>query len=329
MRSLICHIMVLAALGAAASAQPPARVVLRERATVSEGTVVLADIAELAPGCPAELAGLPLGNAPWPGHVRRMTRSLVAVRMVSAGFEPQDLGGAEACLIERAYRTVSGEQMAEAARAHLREQFPDGGPDVRIELLQDAPPALVPEGEGELELRPCLHSAGPPAGIVRVDVDLVRDGRRLKKVPLSFTVSLTERVVVAVRRIGPGEPFGPANVAVARRDVTPVPGVCVRSPAELEGKVADATIQPGQVVTRRRVREAEKPLVIELNQRVRLVVETSTLRAVTLGKALGRARLGEAARARNLSTGREVVGTAVEGSTIRVALEGQPDEPLQ
>jgi flagella basal body P-ring formation protein FlgA len=70
----------------------------------------------------------------------------------------------------------------------------------------------------------------------------------------------------------------------------------------------------------------DKSLVINPNQQVFLVVQTPTLRAVTVGRSLSRARLGEVARAQNVSTGREVVGIAVDGSTIQVRLEGQTDD---
>ena len=75
-------------------------------------------------------------------------------------------------------------------------------------------------------------------------------------------------------------------------------------------KVYPVTAQIDELVTETRV------------SWVFLVVETETLRVVTIGKSLCRARRGETASARNISTGREVVGVAVGDSTIQVFLGG-------
>ncbi|MHC4788345.1 MAG: flagellar basal body P-ring formation chaperone FlgA [Planctomycetota bacterium] len=269
---------LLAVLALATSSAVPAgaagdavRIALKERAAVSGESIALQDVAQLGEGAPPEVASLPLANAPWPGQSRRVTRVLVKARLMASGHDLRgfEFVGAEDCIVESRAIRVEPEQLVDAARRHLREQFPEGGPEVRM---------------------------------------------------------VSDRVAVAARRIGPGEALSELNVRFLPRDVTAVSGICVRSRAELAGKVAARAIRPGQVVTRRMVEEAEQPLVIDLHQRVFLVAETETLRAVTVGKSLCRARLGEVARASNLVTGREVVGIAVAGSTIKVVMEGSSDD---
>ena len=321
-----------AALLAASSARaevPPdgglIEVTLKESAVVSADLIELRDVALLAEGAPAEVGRLRLGNSPWPGQVRRISRVLLKVRLVSAGFDLSRLEfkGSDACLVELESLRTEGDEIVAAARRHLEAQFPADGPEVQIELLQQVRPVLVPAAGGPVELSPSFYGVGPPLGSVRVDVDVVRDGKCLKKVPVSFSVKVYEQVAVAMRRIGAGEALTGANVSFVRRNTAHAAGVCLRAREELSGKVAARSIRAGQTITRRAVTEAEKPLVIDLNQRVFLVVETRTLRAVTVGKSLGRAREGEVARAKNLRTGREVVGLAMGDSTIRVFLEGQ------
>jgi flagella basal body P-ring formation protein FlgA len=322
------QLIAVAALACALTAQAGEgrpRVVLKERASATGEFIALRDVAELDQGVAPDLAGLSLGNAPWPGYTRQVTRVLVKVRMAAAGYELDryEFAGSDACSVERPCVRLEPGAIVAAARKHLADQFPEGGVDARIELMQQPEPVDLPAGEGAVELRPVLSSTSAPAGMVRVDVDVVRGGVLLRRVPLGFSVRLRERVAVASRAIGPGERLSPENVALLARDVTSSPGVCVRAMEELEGKVAAGLVRPGQVLTRRLVADAPRPVVIQHNQQVFLVLETATLRAVTLGKAIGRARRGEMARAVNLSSGREVVGVAAGEGTIQVLMEGQ------
>ncbi|KPK64323.1 MAG: hypothetical protein AMK73_04725 [Planctomycetes bacterium SM23_32] len=332
MRRLICIAASILALigpaGAARAAGERFAISLREKAVVEGPVVALCDVADLGEGMPDKVAHLSVGNSPWPGHLRDVTRVLVKVRLLSAGFDLQrfEFGGSDVCVVEAASACIPAERLVAAAREHLLAQFPPEGPRVEIELLRAAPAVLVAAGEAPVELRPRLYGTDPPAGTVRVDVDVVRAGERLRRVPLSFSVKLRERVAVALRPIGQGRPFRAADVSFVERDVAAASRPCVRLPEELEGKVAMRSIRPGQIIARQFVGDPEAPVVIDYNQRVFLVVETDTLRAVTVGKALCRARKGEIARARNLSSGREVVGLATEDSTIRVLLKGHENE---
>ena len=318
--------LLLALALAAQAAAAGESVTLKAEALVVEGMLRLRDVADISPGAPEELARLPLGNSPWPGQSRRVTRGLVTLRLLAAGLDPRDydLRGAEACVVQRAATTIEADEIVSAARQYLLSQFPEGGHRVRVELLRPVGPLRIEAAREPIELRPAMVGSAAPTGTVRVDVDVVRDGVRLRKVSLSFAVKVDERVAVAARSIGAGERFTRANVTLAPRDVAAIAGGCVHSFEELAGKAAARPLRAGQPITRRLVAEPERPFVIGPNDRVFLVVETATLRAVMVGRSLGRAREGELARARNLTTGREVLGVAAANSTIRVMMEGQP-----
>ncbi|MFO7956027.1 MAG: flagellar basal body P-ring formation chaperone FlgA [Candidatus Brocadiia bacterium] len=301
---------------------------LREDTSLTGEVIRLKDVAALPDSAPQELGELALGNAPWPGQGREISRVLVKVRLVSAGQQLKDFRftGADSCIVRVKSLRVEPERITRAARQHLMSQFPEGGPEVSAELVRDVQPVTVTAGEGEVELQPTLYGSGAPVGNVRVDVDVVRNGRRLQRVPVSFRARLFGAAAVARRRIARGEALSEANCVVTRRETTGAHGRCLRSMHEVKGKVAARTIQPGQVLTERLVRQKEEPVVIERSQRVFLVVESRTLRIVTLGEALDRARRGELARARNLKTGREVVGVAMAGGVIKVPLGGPDHE---
>ncbi len=293
------------------------------------GDVVrVADVADLR-GTGAEAAGgIVLGNPPWPGRLREISRVLVKARMVSEGVQLDELAfsGSPVCVVELETTAVSPERLVDRARTHLESLFPEDGPKPRIELTREPSPVLIAADEGDLELVPSVSGSGPPADRTRVDVDIVRNGVRLKRVTLNFNVRVYADVPVATRKIGVGDRLGPGNVTTARRDVTSVRGGCPRSTQDVFGRIATQPVQAGQVITRRLIEEPEPPVVIEPGQRVFLVVETPGLRISTYGKSLCRARRGEIARAANLTTGREVVGVAGDGGIISVFLGGMTDE---
>ncbi len=315
---------LLAAALCAAAAEPKFTVALKEQAAIAGETIRLGDLLSRTDGMPAELKELSLGNTPWPGRVREVSRMLVKARMIEAELDPGrfTFAGAECCKVRLKAIRIGADRIVEAARGHLRSHFPAGGPEVQVQLLRELKPVAVPAAGGVPELQPVISGNRSPVGTVRVYVDIVRDEGRLKRVPVSFMVRLFDRVLVSRRRIAPGEEFTPANVAVSRRDVTSVHGRCFRDVSELEGKTAARTVAPGTVLTHRTVEQADQPVLVERNQRVLLVVRTPTLRVVTAGKALQRGRRGEVVRAENLSTGKSVAGLAVERGTLRVPLGG-------
>lgn len=322
-------LIALASCEGAEAADGRLEIALKDKAVVTRDVIELADVAALGEGTPPEMARLALGNAPWLGYVRKVGRALVKARLVSAGFNLNqfEFSGADACLVELESFCVGPEEIVAAARRCLEGQFPEHGSRARIELLDEVEAVLLPAGEGRVELVPSLGDRSGLAGTVRVNVDLVRGGARLKQVSVNFSMRVYEQVAVAARSIGVGEALTGDNVRFAEREVAPANGAYVRSVEELKGQFAAVPIQTGQLLTRRMMSRPDKSLVINPNQQVFLVVQTPTLRAVAVGRSLSRGRLGEVARAQNLCTGREVIGIAVDGSTIHVRLEGQTDEP--
>jgi flagella basal body P-ring formation protein FlgA len=252
---------------------------------------------------------------------------LVKARMLSAGLEVQGVqfAGADVCTVEAASVRVEPERLAAEAEAYVNSFFAGSGTEVSVTLERDVAPVLVAAGQEEPALRAVVSGPGLPVGSVRVDVEITRGAVLLKRVPVSLSVRAYRTVGVALKPISPGEALTAANVAFARRDVTDVTGASLDKPQDLAGRLADHAIAPGQIVTSRLAPQADPQVAIKANQNVFLVVQTPTLRVVTLGKALGNARKGEIAHARNLNTGREVVGVAADTGVIQVELGGAND----
>jgi len=299
----------------------PIRINLRERALVEGERIRLSDVAVMSKGSPSGLSALALGNAPWLGSVRKVTRELVALRLASVGLQPSDysLEGSLACLVERRHERIDPQTVVDAARQYLESRFAEVDADLRIELLKELRPIIVATGPEPLQFVSEMAGSGPPAGRVRVDVSIVRGDTRLKAVPVSFAVRLFKQVAVAAKNIARGEEIARESISLARRDITYAQGPCVEHPDDLVGQVALHAIHAGQFITLNMVRQAQEPVVIDFNQRIFLVVESATLRIITVGRSLSRARRGEPASAKNLETGRVVTGIASGNGTLKVS----------
>ncbi len=103
-------LMLLALLAAplAAEQAPPVRVTIRDSAQVSGDVVRLCDVADIGDDAPAALKQLVLGNSPWPGNARQISRMLVKARMIGAGLDLDSVqfDGADLCTVKAAFLRV-------------------------------------------------------------------------------------------------------------------------------------------------------------------------------------------------------------------------------
>ena len=76
-------------------------IVLRDTAELTTDVILLGDVASLGAAVPREVAELPLGNTPWPGQCRELSRVLVKVRLLSAGFDLNRFrfAGSDVCMV--------------------------------------------------------------------------------------------------------------------------------------------------------------------------------------------------------------------------------------
>lgn len=302
---------------------------LKRTAVVKGDTFTLHDVAEIAENPPAGLRDLTLGNAPWPGHVRGVTRALIRMRLASGGFDQDRVRftGPQQCRVSVKAVRIEPEKLVQAARERLQQRLPDSEGRPRIELMHPVEPLVVAAGDQPVLLRASVPASGAPLGRVPVAVAAIRAGTRLARRRVSFSVGLVRPVAVATGKIRPGERLDTHSVKFEKRDIGSVRGKCVDSPELLADRQAARRIRPGQIVTCEMLEPVEQPFVIKYHERVYLVVETEGLRVITLGRSLCKARRGQTARAENLATGRHVVGVAAGDSTVKVLLEDGGREP--
>jgi flagella basal body P-ring formation protein FlgA len=315
-------VIALLTVGCLCEAAEKVTVRLRKAVQVGEGVIRLADVAELPASCPAAMAGVVLGNAPWPGNRRTVSRALVHVRMLASDIPSRryELDGARICIVERRSLTISSAELAKAARRKLAELTEKTTGEIEVELVRPPRPVCLPEGEADPELRASIAGEAAPVGRVRMHVDVVRGDERLDRAIVLFDVKLWRRVATARRRIATGEALSGDNVAFVRREVSRSGSSAITSADDLTGRVAARPVRAGGLVDTAVLDEPERRVVVRRNQRVRLVARIGNLRAVALGKAEATARPGEVIKAVNLTTGREVAGVVQSDGSVQVLM---------
>lgn len=317
-------VTVVAALwaGGISAADDASVIRLKPKAVIGGQVITLADVADLPEDASERLRDLELGNAPWPGHRRRVSRELVEMRM-AAGF-PQNryrVAGAEQCTVGVATERVGKRELLTAARRFLRGQY-SGAADVSITCIGEPEPVLVEAGDGEVSIESGIRDRRRGRGELTVGLDIVRSGSVLEQASARFHVSLRREVLVATRRIPRGKSPGRDTVRTDTRDVARISGTPLTSRDDLENSKTVRAISAGQVVTRDMLKDRKNPVVVRANERVRLVARGGGLRVSTVGRALSTARKGETVTAENAKTGRRVSGVAAGDGRVVIEIGG-------
>lgn len=238
MRWLLATILVTCSLATASQEkQPLVRITLREKATVTNATVQLGDIAELkalteeGEKLLATLQTLPIAPAPLPRYQRIITAGEIATKLAQAGWRSSDfvLDGAKQVLVVRSGRNLTAIELEAALQKAL---------NTSVKLLLPPPPTVVPDGELTVQTEmPSSHRAILP-------VTLLINGQPITTLKLLVQVSSVANSSALIR---PADlPISrPADYAVRRRQtvrlIARVGNVTVEAQgmALQDGKVGD------------------------------------------------------------------------------------------
>jgi flagella basal body P-ring formation protein FlgA len=134
-------------------------------------------------------------------------------------------------------------------------------------------------------------------------------------VPVS--ISVMERVVVAVRPLAPRTAIAAADIALVERDTATLPYGYFRDVGELAGMELTRPIAAGEAIVPTATRSRT---IIHRGQEVTLLARAAGLTVRMRGEALASAGLSQRVRVRNLGSGREVEGIVRSPDVVEVAL---------
>lgn len=290
-------------LAAPALAQPSPR----PFAVVEDGVVRLGDLFDEA----GPRAGTTLGPAPAPGTRQVVEAAQLAAIARAHGLAWRPAGGVERVVIERPGRPLAREEVLLALRAALRPQGLEE--EMEIEPIGFAVPMVPERAFVQLAVEGAVLDAA--GGRFAATLAVLAEGQPTQRIRLGGRVVNTLPMVVAVRRLAPGEVVGSGDVRVIR-----VPASRLR-PGAAQG--------PEQVVGQamRRPAMAEQPLLVadlmpralvQRGQTVVMLFEAPGMTLTAQGRALEAAPRGATVPVMNLASQAVVEAEVIAPGRVRV-----------
>lgn len=145
--------------------------------------------------------------------------------------------------------------------------------------------------------------------IVRVD------DRVVKNIPILVDVEALADMVVTTRPVERGEILTPADVAVQKRDLATAGGKVARTAADVVGLRVRVGMRGNSPL---RSDYLERVPLIKQGQLVTVLLESSTLRITTTGRAKGAGSAGDLITVQNISSNKDFPARIVDAGTVRV-----------
>jgi flagella basal body P-ring formation protein FlgA len=319
------------ALASALGAAEPLTLTQRQEARVDATRVALGDVAELAGG-PAELrarlAAVDLGPAPAPAATRELTREFLALRLRQERVEPAAIrwAGSPATQLSRRVTRLPGAAIAQAAADYVRKTLPWPDEDLVVEVQRAPADLCVPGAQGVFRYSVSMRPGQRLLGSVPVHVTISRPraasgddgpggGPVVGRASVLLHVRVFQRLLVARRRIRPGQRIGKDMVRLQRTELTGVSTEAIADLADALGQEARQDIRAFAVVTRRMLGAAR---VIRRGEPVTLLAAGPRMRVTAVGIAEQDGAVGQFIRVRNRDSRKVVLGRVLDSRTVQV-----------
>jgi len=291
------------------------RIHLPRQRTVETSTLSLGEVG-IVYG-PDELveraSGVLLGRVSLPGQQIVLDRAAILSRLASAGISAGTVRftGAEKVFVTRAARTITAEQLIEAAKAFLKT----------TELVSSAaglqvvrqPKALsIADTAGQVRFN-CRLSRAPVAGVINVQVTVLVDGKvvGVREVPMRLQFKC--RRAIALTDIPAGTVLTTDNVKIEHvLSNRPEPanwklpyGLVARRPIRAETELRPSMVGPVQ-----------PQVVIKRNESVLIRIDRLGLLVTAVGRALQDGHLGQYIRVQNVDSQRIIIAKVKEDGTV-------------
>lgn len=293
---------------------------IRDDITVKGGTVILRDIAAFTPPTDPrvdDLSRVEVASAPSPGNMINLNRSFLQYKIgaaVSARGEDIRLEIPDSVSIRRTAAIIPADELERIFKEHVRTHAAWDPQKIVFEKVDVPESVALPEGKVRWEILD--RGSDRYLGNVALAVHFYVDGKQVRNVPLSGRVTVTQEVVKAVRKIGPGQILSREDVHLLKEQGSHLQRDVLTDPEEAVGKKAVRSIQAGQPISAQML---EDPPVVKKGNRVQIVARSEMILVSTVGRAVEDGRMGEEVRVVNLSSGREIHATVKGAGLVEVA----------
>ncbi len=277
--------------------------------------VTLGDIARIEPHSD-RLAEIPLGQAPYAGHYRWISRSEVeeALRKWGGGSKLRLLME-DKLLVRRQSQRVTAAQLEEAVRRHFEEH--QSGGVFTVERIEAPSGLVVPSGFLEIEIV-------APANLgllsnVSLKANLMLDGRLQRSVWVRTALSAHQSVVVAARDLPRGHRIQSQDVQLAQLRLKRLGSYFSQAEAVI-GTVLGRSLSARQPIPAQFVK---RPLAVKRGDFVTLMARGASFVVSTTGKAKGSGAVGDRIAVENLNSKKVVRAVITADKQVEVHLPGQ------
>jgi len=301
------------------------RITLHERVRVKGHHLRLSDIATVEgvdAGTVARAHTLRLGPVPGPGRARLLGRDSVAniLRTATHNQLHVEVLGAAAVQIVPETVTLSSREVGTLARRFVYGAMGYRGNGIRIAPATRTPALETAAGRWSTKFEVVQEDpAAPLAGLIKLRVRAVVDGRPCVGVPVHLVIRRNQPVLVLKRRIPAGRPVLASDTAIETRTTDAASADALSSPDELEGLIARRTLSPGNVITKKDLRG--RPVVFR-NDTVTVHVRSGGLVVSTKGRVLENGSPGDTVPIRCGLERSIAQGRVIDSETVEILFEG-------
>jgi len=292
----------------------------RSGVTARGETMLLGEICILRCSDPVLLGkakGLQMGRAPWLGETLKINRKTIASRLATLGAAGRTavISGADVVTVERKARKVSSKRILNAAQSFLETNRP-GPRGCMWRLVREPASVVVPEGiSAEFRAR---AADKPPAGCVKVIVDLLHKGKTVGSAEVLYRIVYRSQRAVASVDIPTGTVLTTENIKI----MTAAAERPQRGWLPPYGKLTARRIAAGTVIDRRHARMPRPKIVIRRNQGVVMRIAGPTFVITAQGSALQDGRTGDYIKVRNVDSRKTVTAKVMFDGTVEPVYKG-------
>ncbi|MGW8180058.1 MAG: flagellar basal body P-ring formation chaperone FlgA [bacterium] len=285
-----------------------------ERVAVESEQISLGDIAQILPANP-QLAGVPLGYAPYPGHYRWITKPDIQNYLYKWGFDGKvQVEMDERVLITRESQQVEPKMIEEKVRQFLGSLNPDY--KISIQQLQIPDDLFLPTGAVEL-------SIDSPSSVTRLNglslkLDFYSEGERLRSQWVRVNAVAEAPVVIAKQDVPYGQTLRRSDLQVEVRQFERLDAFFTTA-NDVVGNVAKRSLKEGEILTRKDLKEA---VLVHRGDVVTLMARGPSFVVSALGKSRDSGGRGDSVMIENLDSRQLVYATVVGNKTVEVVVAG-------
>jgi flagella basal body P-ring formation protein FlgA len=208
---------------------------------------------------------------------------------------------------------VPVDDVAQLVTRYLLERFPEPRQQVQVTNVRLQGNLQVPSGLLTYDIMPRTRRLAP--GPVSLTVVVRVDGKAVRRLLASATLSMSTQVVVAAAPLARHQMISRADIRLAEVDLARLPEGVITNPEDVVGKWVRHNVSLGTPLHERLV---EAPTVITRGAVVTIVAQSASVSVTVPGQAKEDGAVGEQIRVLNLSSRKEVYAKVLDEHTVRV-----------